>query len=108
MAKRSKTNADDFRKELVRKERRRYLEGRDKPHTWDEVKEMAHSKGRLPIMTVDQEIELYMPLLTAQQKRALLALVNAFVSNQTSNLKSLYKEQREAIKAVSAAKKNNC
>lgn len=108
MAKRSKANADVLRKEIVRSERRRYLEGGDKSHTWDGLKEMARDKERLPRRTLDQEIELYMPLLTAQQKRALLALVNALVSNQTSNWKSLYKEQREAIKAVSAAKKNNC
>jgi hypothetical protein len=107
MTKTSKTSADSLHKELVRRERRIYLEGRDKSHTWDEVKEMAHGKGRLPGMTVDQEIELYLPLLNAQQKRIVLALVKAFVSKQNSYRESLYKEQREGVKTISAVKKTN-
>ena len=47
MAKRSKTNADVLRKEPVGSKRRRYLEGGDKSHTRDKVKEMAHGTGRL-------------------------------------------------------------
>ena len=93
MTKSGKTNADAICKKLVRTERQRYLEGRDKSHTWDEVKGMAHSKERLPGMTVDQEIELYLPLLNAQQKRIVLALVKAFVSKQNSYRESLYREQ---------------
>jgi len=107
MTKISQTNADALRKELVRMERRRYLEGKDKSNTWDEVKAMAHGKGRLPGVTVDQEIELYLPLLNDQEKQTLLALIKAFVSKQNSYRESLYREQRKATKTTPAVKKAN-
>jgi hypothetical protein len=107
MTKSSNTNVNSFRNDLVRSERRRYLEGKDKSYTWDEVKEMAHGKGRLPRTTLDQQIDLYLSLLNARQKRVVLALVKAFVSRQISYWERLYREQREAIEAISSVKKVN-
>ncbi len=107
MAKRSKTNADAYRKELGRNERQKYLDSEGKSYTWDEVKGMLNDKGRLPGMTVDQEIELYLYLLNDKQKQIVLALVKAFVSKQNSYLESLYRKQREAINTIPAVEKAN-
>ena len=106
MTKTSRTNADDLRKELVRSERRIYLEGKDKSYTWDEVKEMAHCKGRLPGMTVDQEVELYLPLLSDQQKWIVLALAKAFILQQNSPIGKAYIESKEKLSKQSQPTKS--
>ena len=102
-----KTSSDALRKKLIREERRQYLEGRNKSLTWEEAKLLVHNKNKEQSKnkSLDKEIALLLPFLNARQKRVVLASVKAFVSKQNSCWERLYREQREAIKAISTVKK---
>lgn len=76
------TDKDVFRKKMVQKERQRYLEGKGKSKTWQEVKQMAFDENKSTITKVDQEIALYLPLLNFRQKRLVLSLVKELASKQ--------------------------
>ena len=82
MKKRQKTSSDALRKNLIREERRQYLEGRSKSFTWEEVKPMVHKKEQRKNKAPDQEIALHLPFLNTRQKRVVLALVKAFAFKQ--------------------------
>jgi hypothetical protein len=82
MAKIPKTDKDVLRKKMVQKERQRYLEGKGKSKTWQEVKQMAFDKNQSTNTKVDQEIALYLPLLNFRQKRLVLSLVRELASKQ--------------------------
>lgn len=65
---------------MVQKERQRYLEGKGKSKTWQEVKQMAFDINQSTNTKVDQEIALYLPLLNFRQKRLILSLVKELAS----------------------------
>jgi hypothetical protein len=50
MPKISKTNEDTFRKKLVEEERRKYLEGKGKSKSLQEVEQVALSKVKQPLL----------------------------------------------------------
>jgi hypothetical protein len=79
MTKQPESKKDASRKKLIREERRKYVQGRGKSFTCEEVKQMAHNKGQTKIKALDQEFAFYLPLLNVRQKRVVLASVKAFV-----------------------------
>jgi hypothetical protein len=79
MAKTPKINADAYRKKQIKSERQNHLAGTRKSSTPQDVKQSAYSKGQKTTAKLDQEIAQYLLRLNLRQKRAVLALVKAFV-----------------------------
>jgi hypothetical protein len=98
MPKIPKTNEGTFRKKLIQEERRKYLEGKRKSKTWQEVKQLPLIERQRTNAKIDQEIALYLPLLNFRQNRVILSLLKALASKQDQFWQELYKEQRQALK----------
>lgn len=103
MPKISKTNEDTFRKKLVEEERRKYLEGKGKSKSLQEVEQVALSNRQRKNAKFDQEIAIHLPLLNFRQKRVVLSLVKALAFKQARLWEQVYIEQRQTLKKSTAS-----